>query len=192
MKMRKHHGTVSLTFLACTLFLILGPGAGLSNPMLGTPDARSMPYDEGETDNVPSAAARICNLVSSPVSGGCHYSFDIEVFSTSWKPVCEIRLDQLADTVVDPASWPTGWVAEQTTSTFQSPASLVFSTPSDPIQPGEVLAGFGMVSYSGRASLRWYPADSEGILLGKITRLELECATASEGNTWGSIKAIYR
>jgi len=170
--------------LICALCLILGPTAGLSNSVV--------PYDPGGTDDVPSAAARIINLASSPVPGGCRYSFDIEVFPTCWKPVYYLKIDKLAESMLDPASWPTGWVAEQIPPTFRSAGSLVFSTSGDPVLPGEILQGFAVVSYSGEATLRWYPADDEGILMGKITRLELGCATATESSTWGSIKAVYR
>jgi hypothetical protein len=164
----------------------------LSNPVVSSPGTRPIPYDQGGTDDVPSAAARIINLGSSPVSGGCRYSFDIEVFGTCWKPVYHLRIDQPAKSIVDPPSWPTGWVAEQIPSTFRSAGSIVFSTSGEPVRPGEILEGFALVSYSGEASFRWFPADDEGILIGKITRIELGCATATEGSSWGSIKAIYR
>ncbi len=175
--------TICIGVLICALCLILGPAAGLSNSVV--------PYDPGGTDDMPSAAARIINLVSSPVPGGCRYSFDIEVFPTCWKPVYHFQIDLLAASVIDPASWPADWVSERIPSTLHSTGSIVFSTSGEPIRPGEILQGFAIISYSGEASFRWYPADDEGILIGKITRLELGCATATEASTWGSIKAIY-
>ena len=176
--------TICIGVLICTLGLILGPAAGLSNPVV--------PYDPGEINDMPSAAARIVNLASSPVPGGCRYSFDIEVFPTCWKPVYRLQIEGLAATVMDPASWPVDWVAEKIPSGMKSAGPIVFSTLDEPVRPGEVLQGFALVSYSAEAAFRWYPADSEGIRVGKITRVELGCATATEPSTWGSIKAIYR
>jgi hypothetical protein len=164
--------------------LILGPETGLSDTVV--------PYDPGQTSDMPSAAARIVNLVSSPVPGGCRYSFDVEVFPTCWKPVYRLRIEGLAQTVIDPASWPADWVGEKIPSGVKSAGPIVFSASADPIQPGEILQGFALVSYSAEAAFRWYPADSEGILIGKLTRIELGCATANQPSTWGSIKSIYR
>jgi len=184
MNSNRHAITLCIGVLMCTLCLILGPAAGLSNPVV--------PYDPGETNDMPSAAARIVNLASSPVPGGCRYSFDIEVFPTCWKPVYHLQIEGLAATVIDPASWPADWVAERMPSTLRASGPIVFSASDEPIWPGEILQGFALVSYSGEAAFRWYPADSEGILIGKITRVEVGCATATEPSTWGSIKAIYR
>lgn len=172
--------------------MVLGPGQASTDPEAGTTESRPIPYDQGGTDAVPSAAARLVGLTSSPVAGGCRYSFDVEVFATCWKPVHNLRIDLVAETVVAPASWPAGWVAEQVPSTLRSAGSIVFSTSGEPVLPGEILRGFALVSYSGDASIRWYPADDQGMLLGKITRIELGCATATEGETWSSIKAGYR
>jgi hypothetical protein len=184
--------TFCLLVTACLLGFILSPGPGLNDCAAGTTDTRPVPYDPGDTDDVPSAAARLVGVTSSPVAGGCRYSFDVEVFATCWKPVYSLQIEQLAETVVAPASWPAGWVAEQVPSTLRSAGSIVFSTTGEPLEPAEVLRGFALVSYSAEATLRWYPADEEGVLLGKITRIELGCATATEGQTWGSIKTIYR
>jgi hypothetical protein len=176
--------TTSIALLICTLCLILGPGAGFSNPVV--------PYDRGATSDMPSAAARIVNLYSVPVPGGCRYSFDVEVFPTCWKPVYHLRIEGLTETVIDPASWPADWVAEKTPSGVKSAGSILFSASDQPIMPGEILRGFAVVSYSAEAAFRWYPADGEGILIGKLTRIELGCATATEPSSWGLIKSIYR
>ncbi len=142
----------------------------------------------------PSAAScpAIMNLASFPVPGGCRYSFDVEVFPTCWRAVYSIQIDQVSAAAVAPAAWPAGWVAGQVPSTLRSPGSIVFSTSGEPVRPGEILEGFALDAYSGEATLRWYPSDDEGVLIGKITRIELGCATATEGGTWGSIKSIYR
>jgi hypothetical protein len=168
----------------CALCLIPGPETGLSNPVV--------PYDPGQTNDIPSAAARIINLASSPVPGGCRYSFDIEVFATCWKPVYHLRIEGMAAAVIDPASWPADWVAEKIPSGVKSTGPIVFSAQNQPILPGQTLQGFALVSYSSEPAFRWYPADSDGMLLGKLTRLELGCATATEPGTWGLIKATYR
>jgi hypothetical protein len=175
---------ISIGLLIGSLGLISKPAAGWSNPVV--------PYDPGETSDMPSAAARIVNLASTPVPGGCRYSFDVEVFPTCWKPVYHLRIEGLAATVMDPASWPADWVAEKLPSDVKSAGPIVFSASAEPIQPGEILQGFALVSYSAEAAFRWYPADSEGVLIGKLTRVELGCATATEPGTWGSIKAVYR
>jgi len=184
MSLKRQTIGICIGILICALCLILGPAAGLSNPVV--------PYDPGQTNDMPSAAARIVNLVSSPVPGGCRYSFDIEVFPTCWKPVYHLRIESLAETVIDPASWPADWVAEKIPSGMKSDGPIVFSAENQPILPGEILQGFALVSYSAEAAFRWYPADSEEILIGKLTRVELGCATATEPGTWGSIKAMYR
>jgi hypothetical protein len=175
---------VSTGVLVSALCIILGPVAGLSTDVV--------PYDPGETSDMPSAAARIVNLVSSPVPGGCRYSFDIEVFPTCWKPVYHLRIEGLASALIDPAAWPADWTAEKIPSGMKSASLIVFSASADPIQPGETLRGFALVSYSAEATFRWYPADSDGMLVGKLTRVELGCATATEPSTWGLIKSVYR
>jgi hypothetical protein len=182
--------------LVCALALAacaaLGPAWVLSDPEVGTPDTRAIPYDQGGVDDVPSAAARIVNQVTSPVPGGCRYSFDIEVFETCWKPVYCLRIDQLGSSIVGPAAWPADWVAEQVPPTLSAAGSIVFSTSERPALPGDILRGFAVVSYAAEAALRWYPADAEGVLMGKVTRLDVGCSAAAGMTTWGGIKSDYR
>jgi hypothetical protein len=162
----------------------------MSNTAIG--DASVLPYDEGGKEDIPSAAARICNLRCSRVPSGYAFTFDLEVFETSWAPVYALEIEGLSDAVVEPAAWPEGWKAGTAPSSLTQPGSMVFYTVDDPVMPGSVRYGFGIVSYSGGAALRWFPADDQGILIGKASRLDLSCPVGTEPETWGSIKALYR
>jgi hypothetical protein len=170
--------------------VILALLLGTSITVLG--DATVVPYDEGGKEDIPSAAARLCNLKSSRVADGCAYMFDIEVFATCWTPVYAVEIEGLLDAVVEPAAWPEGWKAGTAPSGLTGSGSMVFYTLDDPILPGTERAGFGVVSYSGSASLRWFPADKDGILIGKVSRVDLSCPLGNEPRSWGSIKALYR
>ena len=174
-------------FLVC---LILAMLAGMSNPILG--GTKTIPYDEGDTEDIPAAAARLCNMSCSPVPGGCAYTFDMEVFETCWQPVYAIEIEAFTDGPVEPASWPEEWRVEGRPGSAMSGGAVVFYTVTDPVLPGTKRTGFGLVSYSGSVSLRWFPTGQDGILIGKVSRADLSCPTGTEDQSWGSIKAIYR
>jgi hypothetical protein len=174
---------VSVIFILAVLLV-------MSNPILA--GVKTIPYDNGGSEDVPAAAARLCNLSCSRVPSGCAYAFDIEVFSTCWKPVYAIEIETALDGVMAPASWPEKWNVDIGPRRSVGAGSVIFYTVGDPILPGTVLRGFGLVSYSGSISIRWFPADRDGILIGKLSRVDLSCATATEEQSWGSIKAIYR
>lgn len=171
-----------LVMIACTLTM--------SKCILA--EADSVPYDPSDKEHIPAAAARLCNLRCSRVASGCSYTFDVEVFETCWKPIYAIEIECSMDAVVEPLSWPDSWKAETVPSKSTSGASTVFYTSDKPIAPGAVLSGFGLVSYSGGMVIRWFPADEEGVLVGKVSRLDLACPMSNESSSWGSIKAIYR
>ena len=163
---------------------------GMSIAVLG--GATTVPYDGGDRQEIPSAAARVCNIRSSQTPGGCAFSFDLEVFETCWAPVYALEIQGLMNAIVEPAAWPEGWKAGTAPSGLSEESSMVFYTADDPVLPGCVRGGFVIVSYSGGAALRWFPADENGILIGKASRLEVACPVAAEGQSWGFIKALYR
>jgi hypothetical protein len=152
----------------------------------------TIPYDEGGSKDIPSAAARVCNLSCGRVAGGCAYTFDIEVFPTCWKPIYAVELRGLLEGWAEPLSWPENWKAQTVPAGATYAGSMVFYTRDNPIMPGTVQSGFGFISYAGGITVRWFPADEDGILVGKMTRLDLACPTGTEASSWGSIKAIYR
>jgi hypothetical protein len=174
--------TLLLALMACSLAI-------WNNTLAGT---GVIPYDEGSTEEIPSAAARLCNIHCGRVSSGCAYTFDIEVFETCWKPVYAVEIYGLLDGFAEAVSWPENWKAATVPSGALLAASMVFYTNDSPIMPGSVMSGFGLVSYTGSVSLRWFPADEDGILMGKTSRLDLSCPTGTEPSSWGTIKSIYR
>jgi hypothetical protein len=170
--------------------LILALHLGMSTG--GLAGATIVPYDEGDREDIPSAAARICNLRCSRVPGGCAYTFDLEVLETSWAPVYALEIETLMDALLEPIAWPEGWKAGTVPSGPTGPGSMVFYTVDQPILPGSVRTGFGLMSYSGGSAIRWFPADEDGILVGKVSRIDLSCPVATEPRSLCSIKAIYR
>lgn len=176
----------------CLLAIILLISLVLSNPMLVLAGSGGVPYEEGDRQELPSGGARICEILCTPTYGGALYSFRIEVFETCWEPIYGIEVEQLEGTSMEPASCPSGWMAVRRSGVLHSPGGLVFSTDTRPIAPGTNLGGFGVLTHSAETVIRWYPTNSEGILIGKVTRLELSCATRRGPATWGTIKALYR
>ena len=177
-------------YILPTVYIILAFLLGMSNAALG--DATVVPYDEGDKEDIPSAAARLCNIRCSRTAGGCAYTFDLEVFETCWTPVYSLEVEGLMSAVIEPAACPHGWKTGTVPSGLSRSGSLVFYTVDDPILPGGVRTGFGLVCYSGGAALRWFPADEDGILVGKASRVDLSCPVGTEPTSWGSIKSIYR
>jgi hypothetical protein len=171
------------------LWLIITGGPGMSTAILA--GSTTVPYDSGRTEEIPSAAARLCNLSCSRVPGGCAYTFDIEVFETCWTPVYAIELENALGGFAEPLLWPENWKSTSQPGDAFSAGSMVFYTTDHPITPGTVQAGFGLISYSGGMALRWFPADQEGILIGKMSRIDLSCPAGTDASSWGSIKAIY-
>lgn len=169
--------------------IILAFLSGMSNAVLG--GTTILPYDQGDKEDIPSAAARICNLRCTQVPGGCAYTFDLEVFETCWTQVYALEIEGLMDAFVEPMAWPEGWKAGTAPSGLSRAGSMVFYTADHPILPGSVRAGFGLICYSGSVTIRWFPADEDGILIGKASRLDLSCTVGTEPGSWGSIKAIY-
>jgi len=189
----KTQGLRTTKHLLCILIvvpIILALLVSKSNAALG--DATIVPYDEGDKEDIPSAAARLCNLRCSQVGGGCAFTFDIEVFETCWTPVYAVEICGLSDAFVEPLTWPEGWKTGLVPSGFPQEGSMVFYTVDDPILPGSVRQGFGLMSHSGSATIRWFPADEDGILMGKTSRVDLSCTVGTDPTSWGSIKAIYR
>lgn len=164
----------------------------LSNPMLVLAGSGGVPYEEGDRQEVPSGGARICDVFCTQTYGGALYSFRIEVFETCWEPVYSIEIEQLEGTSMEPVSCPNGWMTVELHGALHAPGRLIFSTDTQPIRPGTDLGGFGVLARSPETVIRWYPTDSEGILIGKVTRLELSCSTRRGPATWGTIKSLYR
>jgi hypothetical protein len=151
-----------------------------------------IPYDDGGSEGIPSAAAGLFNLSSQRLPGGCAYTFDIEAFSACWKAIYVVRMESISGSFAEALCWPDNWAISRQPAGGLSGETLVFYTTATPIKPGEVATGFGIISYSGALSLRWSPADRDGILLGKVSRLDLSCPLGTEPAQWGSIKSLYR
>jgi hypothetical protein len=190
MKTQSHCTTEHPFCILTALSIILALLIGMSNAALG--DATIVPYDEGDKEGIPSAAARPCNLRCSQVSGGCAYTFDLEVFETCWMPVYGLEIESLRDALVEPVTWPEGWKAGTAPSGLSGSGSMVFYTVDDPIMPGTIGTAFGLISYSGNVTVRWFPTDQDGILIGRASRLDLSCTVGTGNRSWGSIKALYK
>jgi hypothetical protein len=173
--------------------LMLATEPALSNAILLAGGSKTVPYEDGGRENIPSAAARISCVSCTHVYGGEQYDFEIEVFETCWEPVFSIEFEGLKGTCIEPVAWPGGWSADIMPELLSKPNNVVFRTQTNPICAGRRLAGFSVLSVTGNTVFRWYPANEQGLLLGKVTREELSCTTtASESPTWGSVKALYR
>jgi hypothetical protein len=188
---------VKTIFFICLIgvpTLMLAAEPGLSNAILLAGSSKTIPYEDGGWENVPSAAARIsCMRCTHLCCGEERYDFEIEVFETCWEPVYSIEFEGIEGTIIEAAAWPTGWTAGTMPDLLGSSDRLVFETDNNPILAGRRMAGFSLLSVTGHTVFRWYPANEEGLLMGKVTREELSCTTtASESPTWGSVKALYR
>jgi hypothetical protein len=164
----------------------------LSNAISLAGGSRTVPYEDGGRENIPSAAARISCVRCTHVYGGERYDFEIEVFDSCWDAVYFIEFEALEGTLIEPVAWPRGWTAAIMPELLHSPDKVVFETDSNPIHAGRRMAGFSVLSTTGRTALRWFPANEQGLLMGKVTREDLSCPTASDSPTWGSVKALYR
>jgi hypothetical protein len=181
--------------LQCYLIIILLGSLLLSNGMLPVPvlaGSDGVPYEEGGRQEFPSAAARLCELACRPGYVGVLYSFRLEVLESCWEPVYALEIEEVDGTGIQPAGCPNGWTAVMVAGSLRGPKRLVFSTSTRPIMPGAHLGGFSLLSSSTQTTIRWYPTNSKGILIGKVTRQELYCTTGSGPRTWGMIKAHYR
>jgi hypothetical protein len=177
-------------YVSAGLIIMITASLVLSNNILA--GTETVPYGEGDSDNVPSAAARLCNIGCSRVPSGCAYTFDIEAFATCWKPIYAIEVHGLSADWAEPISCPANWKAQMLPAGATYAASMIFYTKDCPITPGSAESGFGFISYVGSITIRWFPADEAGILMGKVSRLDLACPTETDATSWGSIKAIYR
>jgi hypothetical protein len=182
--------STALAILAGCLMLLAQTAS--SGTFLSFGGTRAVPFDEGDYEDLPAVTARICNLAATNLPGGCIFAFSIEVSEDCWKPIYSISMKEISGAIVEPISCPVGWTAQTGPSGIGLSGSMVFTTRDDPILPGSVLGSFSLASYSGSATLRWFPADVEGILVGRVSKLNLACPTATEDRTWGSIKALFR
>jgi hypothetical protein len=164
----------------------------LSNAISLAGGSKTVPYEEGGRENIPSATARISCVRCTHVYGGERYDFEIEVFDFCCEPVYSIEFEALEGSAIEAVAWPKGWSSGIMPEVLITPDKVVFETESNPIQAGASMAGFSVLSITGRTVLRWFPANEQGLLMGKVTREDLSCATASESSTWGSLKALYR
>ena len=175
-----------------TAALVVTGALNVSPPTASAGDSSVLPYDDGGGGSIPSAAARICNVDWSSVPGGSAFAFEIEVFDICWEPIYSIEITEVAGRSVTAAAWPSGWSVRQLPDVGLGSGSVVFETSSDPIVPGSRLGGFAVASESSRLTLRWYPTDRTGVLVGKITLITLASPTAAPTTTWGGIKALYK
>jgi len=152
----------------------------------------TIPYDPGDTQQVSSAAARIVDVECIRTFDENIFTFDVEVFADCWKPVYAIRLEVLDEMPLDGVAWPPGWHKVENPLMAMGDGGLGFATDANPIRPGSRLSGFAVSTPATNAAVRWFPADAQGTLIGKATRLTLSCPTGVEPQTWGSIKALFR
>jgi hypothetical protein len=164
----------------------------LSNAISLAGGSKTVPYEDGGRENIHSAAARISCFKCTRVYGGERYDFEIEVFDSCWDDVYSIEFEAIEGTVIQPFAWPRDWTAAVMPELLVAPDRVVFETETNPILAGRRMAGFAVLSTTGKTSLRWFPANQQDILMGKVTRVDLSCPTVSESPTWGSVKALYR
>ncbi len=173
--------------------LMIPAEQALSNGLYGDDTTYVVTYEEGDTERIPAATASISLLECSDTYKGAFFTFEVDVFASSWRPVYAIEILGIDGTTVEAVKWPPGWYATAFPHVLDSAiGALSFSTDSNPIVPGARLNGFTVLSNSNTAVIRWYPADKTGMLLGKVTRTELQCPSATVPGTWGTIKAVYR
>lgn len=153
---------------------------------------KSVPYEDGGRQTIPSAAARISNVSCRSINGARIHELELEVFETCWTPIYTIEFEALEGTYLEPIACPNEWTVCHIIDGFKLPDRLVYSTKTAPIAAGDRLAGFRLCSYGTKTIVRWYPADGAGVLVGKVTREELSCPISTEPWVWGSIKALYR
>lgn len=190
--MRTYRHTYVLAALGLIVLMVTAECA-LSKGLYGDDTTYVIPYDEGDTGRIPAATASISLLECRGTYKGALFTFGIDVFASSWRPVYAIQIIGLGGTTIEAVDWPSGWSAKVHTQALESASgSLSFSTDSNPIMPGTKLTGFAVLSSSNRAVIRWYPTEKTGALLGKVTRAEFECPSAAAPGTWGAIKAVYR
>jgi hypothetical protein len=172
---------------------ILTPQLALSTGLSGGDTVCVVPYEDGGTDRIPSAAASIMLVGARSTYDGALFNFEIEVFDTAWEPVYSIEITVIGRTSLTAVDWPHGWTAETFPKTLDpNSCGISFRTETDPIAPGRKLGGFSLKCDSQAALIRWHPASSSGELLGKTTRTALLCPTAAEPLTWGGLKAVFR
>ena len=191
MRTQRH---VTFTFIGILAFItsILAVDPALSNSMLLADGSRTIPYEDGGTETIPSAAARISDLSCTSTYDGRIYNLEIEVFETSWKPIYTIEFEGIEGTSIEAIACPSGWTADQIGPKHGLLSRAIFSTKTEPIAAGSRLRGFRLATSGPKTILRWYPADEAGLLVGKVTREELSCPTGREPRLWGAIKALYR
>lgn len=191
--MRTYRHKYAHALVALGLIMMLAPGGALSKGLFDGDTTHVIPYDEGDFERIPSAAASISLITCEQTYKGAFLTFEVDVFETAWRPVYAIEIVGLKGTYMEAIEWPPGWTAEIYPEGFDgSSGTLSFYTESNPILPGSNLNGFTVLSSTNRAVLRWYATDKSGIMLGKATRTVFTCASATVPQTWGSVKALYR
>jgi hypothetical protein len=172
---------------------MVAPEAALSKGLFNGDTTHIMPYDEGDFERIPSAAAALHLLDCRQTYKGALFTFKVDVFESAWRPVYAIEIVGLNGASIEAFDCPPGWVGEVYPQKFDvNGGSLSFHTESNPIMPGSQLSGFTVLSSANRAVVRWYATEKSGILLGKVTREVLTCSSSTQSGTWGAIKAMYR
>lgn len=168
--------------LVAMLFVIITPCAFSSS---------IVPYNPGDSQEVASAAAGIVNVECIRTADENIFTFDVQVFAACWKPVYAIRFEALDGIALTAVACPRGWRLPDI-PLFGGAHGAGFTTDSNPISPGARLSGFALSTPATAATVKWYPADSQGQLIGKASRLMLACPTSAEPTTWGSLKALFK
>ncbi|MFH1313535.1 MAG: hypothetical protein ABIJ00_09980, partial [Candidatus Eisenbacteria bacterium] len=135
----------------------------MSNAISLAGGSKTVPYEDGGREIIPAAAARISCVRCTRIYGGERYDFEIEVFDSCWEAVYSIEFEPLEGTVIEPVAWPMGWSAGIMPQLLHTPDKVVFETESNPIRAGRRMAGFSVLSITGRTALRWFPANEQGL-----------------------------
>ncbi len=189
-KFQKRRSLVSLVLGTIGVLVLVSGYADANDPNhlnLG------IPYSEPDEQVFPTVAACITEISCSNASGGFVFFFKVLAFEECWKPIYSIHLDINGPNGVTAASCPAGWIAyDESGGHLMEQRSLIFSTETSPINPGESVGPFGICCEINHLTISWYPRDADGELLGKVTTENFSCATYSEPSTWGKVKALYR
>ena len=176
--------------------LMVTPECALSKGLFDNDSTYVIPYEEGDEERIPSAAASLSLLECRRTYNGALYTLEVSVFETTHKPVYAIQIIGLDRASLEAVDCPAGWSSKSHPQSLAaadvSSGGLSFYTDSRPILPGSNLSGFQLRSSSNSTAVRYYALDEKDMLLGKVTRTVLSCPTGTVPGTWGAIKSLYR
>lgn len=183
-------GLSILTIFLASLLPVLIAATANSNP----PDQIQLatPYTQPDEQVFPAVAAQIVDVSCFASFSGFLFSFSIGAFESCWAPIYSIHICYTTPSRVTAISCPAGWRIDDSPGNLIEDKSINFLTQNNPINPGQVGGPFVLYSESNHLRISWYPTDSNGNLLGKVSMETLTCATPTDATTWGQVKALYR